>query len=57
MDKKSEKLEEKPAENKPKRDLLEEQDSIANLRKYHMSIQNVKISAEMRKFFSKPPNS
>ena len=57
MDKKSEKLEERPVINKPKRDLLDEQDSIANLRKYHMSIQNVKISDEMRKFFSKPPNN
>lgn len=57
MDKKSEKLEEKPVVNKPKRDLLDEQDSIANLRKYHLSIQNVKMSEEARKFFSKPPNS
>lgn len=34
-----------------KRDLLEEQEAIANLRKYHMSIQNVKISDDMKKFF------
>ncbi len=42
---------------KPKRDLLDEQESIANLRKYHMSIQNVHISEDMRKFFSKPPEN
>lgn len=35
----------------PKRDLLEEQEAIANLRKYHMSLQNVHISEEMQKFF------
>lgn len=35
----------------PKRDLLEEQDMIANLRKYHMSLQNVQISPDMKKFF------
>lgn len=37
--------------NVPKRDLLEEQEAIANLRKYHMSIQNVHISNDMKKFF------
>lgn len=31
----------------PKRDLLEEQETIANLRKYHMALQNVKISNEL----------
>lgn len=36
---------------KPKRDLQEEQDAIANLRRYHMSLQNVHISEEMQKFF------
>ena len=35
----------------PQRDLLEEQDAIANLRKYHLAIQNVKISEDMKKFF------
>ena len=35
----------------PKRDLLEEQEAIANLRKYHMALQNVQISEDMRKFF------
>lgn len=40
----------------PKRDLLEEQESIANLRKYHMALQNVKISDDMRKFFINKTN-
>ena len=35
----------------PKRDLLEESESIANLRKYHLALQNVKISEDMTKFF------
>ena len=35
----------------PKRDLLEEQETLANLRKYHMALQNVQISDEMKKFF------
>lgn len=35
----------------PKRDLLEEQETLANLRKYHMALQNVLISDEMKKFF------
>lgn len=39
-----------------RRDLLDEQESIANLRKYHLSLQNVKISDDMRKFFSRPKN-
>ena len=41
----------------PKRDLLEEQENIALLRKYHMALQNVSINEEMRKFFlnNKPP--
>lgn len=34
-----------------KRDLLEEQEAIANLRKYHMALQNVQISEDMKKFF------
>ena len=33
------------------RDLLEEQETLANLRKYHMALQNVQISDEMKKFF------
>lgn len=45
----------KPHIKQPNRDLLAEQESIANLRKYHMSIQNVHISEDMRKFFQKPP--
>ncbi len=44
----------KSVKSKPKRDLLEEQDSIANLRKYHLAIQNVHIPEDMKKFFSKP---
>ena len=41
----------------PKRDLLEEQDRIALVRKYHMALQNVKISEDMRKFFINPPKN
>jgi hypothetical protein len=40
----------------PKRDLLEEQEAIANLRKYHMALQNVQISEDMRKFFINKQN-
>ena len=39
---------------KKKRDLLDEQDSIANLRRYHLAIQNVKIPDDMRKYFQRP---
>lgn len=35
----------------PKRDLLEEQENIANIKKYHLALQNLQISPEMRKFF------
>ena len=35
----------------PKRDLLKEQDMIANVKKYHISLQNVQISDDMKKFF------
>lgn len=35
----------------PKRDLLEEQDMIANVKKYHISLQNIQISDDMKKFF------
>lgn len=35
----------------PKRDLLDEQENIALLRKYHMALQNVSLSEDMRKFF------
>jgi hypothetical protein len=31
----------------PSRDLLEESETIANIRKYHMALQNVKISGEL----------
>ena len=33
-----------------KRDLLEEQEMIANLHKYHMSLQNVNLSPDLKKF-------
>ena len=39
----------------PKRDLLEEQEAIANLRKYHMALQNIQISEDMKKFFTNRP--
>ncbi len=35
----------------PNRDLLEEQENIANLKKYTLSLQNFQISEDMRKFF------
>lgn len=35
----------------PNRDLLEEQENIANLKKYHLALQNLQISSDMRKFF------
>lgn len=35
----------------PQRDLLEESESIANLRKYHLALQGVKLSDDMQKFF------
>ena len=55
MDKKGVALsQEKNVVKKVKRDLLEEQESIANLRRYHLSIQNVKISPELEKFFKRP---
>ena len=36
-----------------KRNLLDEQDSIANLRKYHLTIQNVKLPENIRDFLTK----
>ena len=33
-----------------KRDLLEEQEMLANLRKYHMSVQNVNLPTDVKKF-------
>lgn len=41
----------KPA---PKRDLLEESEAIANLRKYHLALQNVQIPSDVKNFFNKP---
>lgn len=34
-------------ELKPQRNLLEESENIANLRKYHMALQNIKISGDL----------
>lgn len=57
MDKKGIKVSEvKTPAKKRDRDLLEEQESIANLRKYHLAIQNVKISSEAKEFFKRPKN-
>ncbi len=38
----------------PKRDLLEESEAIANLRKYHLALQNVHIPSDVKNFFNKP---
>ncbi len=38
----------------PKRDLLEESEAIANLRKYHLALQNVQIPSDVKDFFKKP---
>ena len=55
MDKKGIKVpESKTVVKKTSRNLLDEQESIANLRKYHLAIQNVKISPEAEKFFKRP---
>lgn len=35
----------------PKRDLLEEQENIANIKKYHLALQNLHISPELKNFF------
>lgn len=57
MEKKAGKIEpQRTIVRTPKRDLLDEQESIANLRKYHLAIQNVHISEDMRKFFQRPNN-
>lgn len=44
----------RPTKYVPKRDLLDEQEAIANLRKYHLAVQNVHIPEDMRKFFQRP---
>jgi len=36
------------------KDLLKEQENIADLKKYNIALQNVKISEDMRKFFVNP---
>ncbi len=38
-----------------KKDLLEEQTSIADLKKYNLSLQNISISQDVLKHLSKPP--
>jgi len=40
----------------PSRDLLEEQENIANLKKYHLAIQNIQLPKDMQKHFKKPYN-
>ena len=35
------------AQGQPSRNLLEESETIANLRKYHMSLQSIKIPNEL----------
>ena len=42
-----EKVKDEVTSGKPERNLLEESESIANLRKYHMALQNIKISGEL----------
>lgn len=39
---------------KPKRNLLEENERIARMRKYHMEIQNIHIPEDVKKFLQKP---
>lgn len=41
----------------PERDLLKEQENIADLKKYNLALQNVKISENIRKIFLNPPPS
>jgi len=38
----------------PQKDLLKEQENIADLKKYNLALQNVKISEDIRKFFVNP---
>ncbi|MFI3301318.1 MAG: matrixin family metalloprotease [Candidatus Gastranaerophilales bacterium] len=38
----------------PTRDLLDEAEAIGHLRKYHLALQNVQISPDVKKFFNKP---
>jgi len=39
----------------PQKDLLKEQENIANLKKYNIALQNVKISEDIRKIFVNQP--
>lgn len=50
-------IEQNNAPVRKKRDLLEEQDSIANLRKYHLAIQNVQIPSDVRDYLAKPKDN
>ena len=38
----------------PQKDLLTEQENIADLKKYNLALQNVKVSDDVRKFFVNP---
>lgn len=38
----------------PEKDLIDEQVNIANLKKYNLALQNIKISDDVRKFFVNP---
>jgi len=37
------------------KDLLKEQENIADLKKYNLALQNIKISEDIRKIFVNPP--
>ena len=38
----------------PQRDLLEEAENIANLKKYHLALQNIQLPNEVKQHFNKP---
>ena len=39
----------------PPKDLIKEQENIADLKKYNIALQNIKVSEDIRKFFINPP--
>lgn len=39
--------------NRPQRDLLDETDKIANMKKYQLSVQNIKLSSDVQDFLKK----
>lgn len=41
----------------PERDLLQEQENIADLKKYNLALQNIRISENIRKLFINQPNN